>query len=44
MMMPRTMPTMLLMPRDCPFNPLSTCGNNDEYNDAKDHANDTADA
>jgi hypothetical protein len=26
------------------FNPLSTCGNDDEYDDAKDHANDAADA
>ncbi len=46
MMMPRTMPTMLLMPRDCPlttFN-VSTCGYDDEYDDAKAHANATAEA
>jgi hypothetical protein len=46
MMMPRPMLTILLMPRDCPlttFN-VSTCGYDDEYDDAKALANATAEA
>ncbi len=42
MMMHRTIPSAVAWRLS--FNPFITCGNDDEYDDAKDHANDAADA